>query len=242
MEENVNDYLTTLSEKLQIRNSVARSLVEIANFPFAKGQCVYVCDYKKKEITFQNGVTELLGYEPEEFTFNHITRSYHPNDHDVLARILKATLLFSSENNVSSGCGLFLTYRMKHKDGHYIKMLRQSKVFEVDEEGRVISKVSILTDISFLDASDKVQWKFDAPGLDQKEFLKYITREYTGFFSDRELEVLNLLKEGATSLMIGKKLFISKHTVDGHRRKMLNKSNCSTTIDLINFSKISGLL
>lgn len=240
--EKVSDYLDALGKKLQKRKVVAGSFADIANFPLAVGQCIYVLDYQKKEVTFQNGITQFLGYRPEEFTFNHVISSYHPNDYDMVTRLLKATLQFASENNVSADVGYFVTYRIKRKDGTYVKILRQSNIFDADEDGKIISNVSMLTDISFLDASGKVQWKFDAPGLDQKKFKKYVTKEYADFFSDRELEVLKLLKDGITSSVIAEKLFISKHTVDGHRRKMLSKSHCSNTIDLINFSKINGLV
>jgi len=240
--ENVKNYLNSLSEKLQNRKVVAGSFSDIANFPLAIGQCIYVLDYQKKEVTFQKGIAEFLGYTPEEFVFNQLVSLLHPNDYDMVTRLAKATLQFASENDVSKNLGYFVTYRLKHKDGNYIKILRQSNIFDSDKNGKIISNVSMLTDISFMDASEKVQWKFIAPGLDPQKFNSYISKEYIGFFSDRELEVLQLLKDGATSLAISKRLFISKHTVDGHRRNMLRKSNCTSTIDLLNFSKTNGLL
>lgn len=238
----MSDYFNALSEKLKKRDYVARSFADIANFPLAVGQGIYILDLVNKKVSFQNGITKFLGYKPEEFTFTHVISLIHPHDYDMVTRLLRASLRFASENNVSRDLGYFVTYRIKHKDGNYIKILRQSNVFDADENGKIISNVSMITDITFMDASEKVQWKFEAPGLDQKKFKKYITKEYTGFFSNRELDVLKLLKEGITSAIIAQKLFISKHTVDGHRRNMLNKSNCNNTIDLINFSKNNGLL
>ncbi len=240
--EKVSEYLNALSDKLQERKVIAGSFEDIADFPLAIGQCLYVLDYQKKEVTFQNGIYDFLGYMPEEFTFDLVTSIYHPNDYDMVTRLIKATLQFASENNVSSDVGYFVTYRIKRKDGLYVKVLRQSNIFDADDNGKIISSISMLTDITFIDASEKVQWKFDVPGLDQKKFKKYVSKEYSGFFSSRELEVLKLLKEGSASSVIAKKLFISKHTVDGHRRKMLRKSNCFNTIDLVNFSKNNGLL
>lgn len=240
--EKVTNYLNSLSEKLKKRDFIARSFADIDSFPLAVGQGMYILDLIKKEVPFQKGITEFLGYKPDEFTFAHVISLIHPHDYEMVSRLLRATLQFASENDVSKNLGYFVTYRIKRKDGTYVKILRQSNVFDVDEEGKIISNVSMITDISFIDATEKVQWKFDAPGLDQKKFKKYVSIEYAGFFSDRELEVLQLLKDGITSSVISQKLFISKHTVDGHRRKMLSKSNCTNTIDLINFSKTNGLL
>lgn len=240
--EQIGDYLSGLSKKLQKRATINRPYSDIANFPFAKGQCVYILDFQKRALTFQTGIKEFLGYDPKEFTFDRVVGSYHPNDHNMVSRLVKATLSFASENNVQSEVGFLLTYRVRKKDGSYVKVLRQSNVFEIDKSGKIISNVSVLTDISFIDSSERVQWKFDAPGLDQKKFKTYVTKEYEGFFSERELDVLKLLKEGTTSSAIAHQLFISKHTVDGHRRNMLRKSNCTNTIDLINFCKINGLI
>lgn len=240
--ENVGDYLNNLSEKLKKRTTVKRSFAEIETFPLAHGQCMYVLDFKERTAIYQKGVTELLGYTPEEFTFDLVISTYHPNDYEIVTRLIQATLRFASEHNVSKDVGFFLTYRIRRKDGSYIKVLRQSNVYETDPNGKIISNISMLTDISFIDTSEKVQWKFDAPGLDKKEFNKYITYQYADFFSERELNVLQLLKNGVTSAAIAKQLNISKHTVDGHRRNMLRKSNCTNTIDLINFSKNNGII
>lgn len=240
--EKMNDYFKSLSKKLQKRNFVARSFSDILNFPIAVGQALYILDLVKKEVPFQKGIFEFLGYKPEEFTFTHVISLIHPHDYDMVTRLLRATLQFASENTTDTDVGYFVTYRIKRKDGSYVKILRQSNVFDADENGKIISNVSTITDISFIDASEKVQWKFEAPGLDKIKFKKSVTKEYINFFSERELQVLKLLKNGNTSVTISKELFISKHTVDGHRRNMLRKSNSSNTIDLINFCKMNGLL
>ena len=99
----------------------------------------------------------------------------------------------------------------------------------------------MLTDISFLNTPDKVEWRFDAPGLDQIKFRKYVTQEYKGFFSEREMDIIKHLKSGLKSNEIAKKLHISKHTVDTHRRNVLSKSNCKNTIELLNFCNQNGL-
>ncbi len=51
--------------------------------------------------------------------------------------------------------------------------------------------------------------------------------------SEREKEVLELLFQGLTSKEISQKLFISKTTVDTHRRKILEKTGLKSTIELL---------
>jgi len=58
----------------------------------------------------------------------------------------------------------------------------------------------------------------------------------------REIEIIREMSFGLSSQDIGDKLFISKHTVDTHRRSILDKSNCQNTAQLISFAIKSGLI
>jgi len=240
--ETINDYLDSVGKKLSGRKFVPRPFSDIENFPVPKGQCFYILDYKQRTVSFQKGITKMLGYSDEEFTFNLSVNFFHPEDYDIVTRLIKATLIFATENNVTSDVAFFVTYRLKHKDGHYLRVLRQSNIYENDVNGKIISNLSVLSDISFLSTSNKVDWRFDAPGLDKEKFKKYVTKEYEDFFSNRELDIIKQLKSGLKSKEIADKLHISKHTVDTHRRKILAKSNCKNTVDLLNFCNQNGLM
>lgn len=50
--------------------------------------------------------------------------------------------------------------------------------------------------------------------------------------SDREIEIVELLLEGKSSVEIAECLYISKHTVDTHRRNILEKTGTKTTVEL----------
>ncbi|MBK6264433.1 response regulator transcription factor [Marivirga sp. S37H4] len=51
--------------------------------------------------------------------------------------------------------------------------------------------------------------------------------------SDRELEVLKLIGEGQSSQQIADQLFISKHTVNSHRKRIMQKLSLSKPTQLI---------
>lgn len=51
--------------------------------------------------------------------------------------------------------------------------------------------------------------------------------------TDREIEIIKLLLEGKSSQKISEILFISKHTVDTHRRNLLEKTGAESTKALI---------
>ena len=53
--------------------------------------------------------------------------------------------------------------------------------------------------------------------------------------SKRELEIMNLLGKELSNVEIGKKLNISKRTVDAHRQNIMHKLNLKSTAGLIKF-------
>ncbi|MDR2204700.1 MAG: response regulator transcription factor [Flavobacteriaceae bacterium] len=60
--------------------------------------------------------------------------------------------------------------------------------------------------------------------------------------SSREKEVLSLIAEGFTSAQIAEKLFVSFHTVEGHRKNLLAKLKASNTAGLIKLAAKYGLV
>lgn len=195
-----------------------------------------------KKITFQKGIKEFLGYDENEFNYDNVYDIIHPDDSDMMSRLIRATLMFASENNVRDDVSFFVTYRVRKKDGSYVKVMRQSTTYDLDENNKIISNFSFLSDISFLNTSNKVEWRFDAPGLDKEKFKKYVTVQYKSFFSERELEVIQYINKGLSSKEIGHLCNLSKHTVDTHRRNILNKAHCKNTVELLNFCKLNGII
>lgn len=59
--------------------------------------------------------------------------------------------------------------------------------------------------------------------------------------SQREREVVRLLAQGLTSREIAEILFLSRHTVDTHRRKILQKTGVNNTVELVQFVKKNGI-
>jgi len=61
-------------------------------------------------------------------------------------------------------------------------------------------------------------------------------------FTDREFEIIKLIESGLNSEQIGEKLFLSKYTIDTHRRNILGKSGNAHISDLIYDLHEQGLL
>lgn len=78
-----------------------------------------------------------------------------------------------------------------------------------------------------------------------QDYLRRVRNEIppTGLdlLSPRERQVLQLIAEGKTSGDIGRELFISTHTVDTHRRKIMEKLDLHNIVDLVKFALRHGL-
>ena len=58
--------------------------------------------------------------------------------------------------------------------------------------------------------------------------------------SSREEEILQLIVKGKTSKQIAKELFLSKHTIDAHRKHILEKSGYETTSQVLGAISLDG--
>lgn len=61
-------------------------------------------------------------------------------------------------------------------------------------------------------------------------------------FSPRELEILQLIADGATNQEIAEQLFTSRRTVEGHRQAMINKTGVRNTPALVKYAMRYHLL
>ncbi|MCG6186231.1 response regulator [Maribellus maritimus] len=83
-----------------------------------------------------------------------------------------------------------------------------------------------------------------------KEFLGYLNLKTKSVgqplvqvhLSEREKEVLKLICDGDSNNEIAEKLFISTHTVDGHRRNLIQKTGVKNTPNLVMFALKNGLI
>ena len=60
--------------------------------------------------------------------------------------------------------------------------------------------------------------------------------------SNRELEILKKIAEGVSSKQISKDLAISINTVNNHRKRMLQKTNCKTPAELLAYATKHGII
>ncbi len=213
------------------------------NIYLSNNECAYVIGFRENKLLFKKGFQDLLGYDEKEVTIDLIRQLHHPNDHEITNRIYKAAILHGLKNpEDSKNNTLFISFRIRKKNGSYIKILSKSTVFETDETGRFISSLVIFKDISFIDKTDNVNWEFKTKKFMKGFFKQQVYKAYQNFFTQREIEIITKINKGLTNKEIAHKLNISEHTVATHRKNILRKSNCHCSEELIHFCKGKGIL
>jgi DNA-binding CsgD family transcriptional regulator len=210
--------------------------------------CISIFDlYQRKHVYYSPKYASVLGWDPEralednEYTNNLI----HPDDLPMLyhAGIAFITLGFALPEAHKKDYKSIFDYRLKGKDGHYVRVIEQQLPIELDAAGNVWLALSML-DISpdsDLDAPFRGRLinhrtgklYFFPPGEDMPGPAQLLT--------NREKEILGLISKGLISKEIADRLFISVNTVNTHRQRIIEKLNVSNTYEALRYATERGL-
>ena len=241
--EDMYDFRNEIKKIVQAYEYEPVSYDRLYNFPLNSKQCLYIAHWYGEGIVFEKGLEALTGYTLEEFNPEDLVYYIHPEERELVKNLTQEVVKHVINVDLRAGqAHLFLSFRFRKKDGTYIKILRQSSSFELDVNGRMVSNFSLLTDISFIDSSNRVEWDFKANELDLVAFKEIIYSVYKDFFTPREKEIIDKIEKGMTTAQIAEKLFISAHTVSAHRKKILRKAGVNNVNDLLEFCKKNGIV
>ena len=173
-------------------------------------------------IYIPTNLKEILGIKTMErkLSSHSLMRLIHPDDLRVVSISYQNMYQFVINNslNLKDGAKLFtINFRIKNYLGNYLKIICSNQLLDKHE------KKNIFTIYSHCCISKQTTIKNS----------HIFENECSNSFTQRELEIIQLLASGKNSLEIGSLLHISKHTVDTHRRKMLAKSHFSNTTQLV---------
>lgn len=199
--------------------------------------------HMKIEFTSQRSF-QMLGIKPEEISPYHFKEATHPNDlkrNELgIAKLFKIGhelfIAKKGEMLISSN------FRFRNITGNYSNQLVQCYLFYVGSPCDTVYMLNINTDIEWC---KKLKHGHHYYLGNDPSYFRYPDEEMlmTGnIFSDREFEIIRLIHSGLNSDQIAKKLFLSKYTVDTHRRNILGKTGNAHISDLIYHLNESGLL
>ncbi|MES2453903.1 MAG: LuxR C-terminal-related transcriptional regulator [Bacteroidota bacterium] len=199
---------------------------------------IFNCSDARVEFT-SAAVKQVLKLDSaEDFTIEHLLSIIHPVDLPYFLDFENRVTQFFNELPPKKVMNYKVSYdyRVRRNDGTYIRILQQAVTIQSDENGAVLRVLDIHTDITHLKRTNGSTLSF--LGLNGETSLHDVSVGRVAFnpekspFTKREREVLDLLLQGKTSQQIAQELFISKLTVDGHRKKILSKSNSNSTATL----------
>jgi len=215
---------------------------DLEQYPINTIECVYEIDFELKKISFGKGFDNVFGYYNGEVNYTFLYDKCHPEDAELVNNILNSATLFNLDHpGACSDNKLFISLRLRRSDGTYIKCLCKYSTNSTDLNGHIKTILGVIIDVSFMDSDEAVKWSFHAKGLKEEEFRNKIYKEYHDFFTDRELDIIKQMYNNTANEVIAKNLYISKHTVATHRKRILKKSNCHSPEQLITFCASIGI-
>lgn len=121
------------------------------------------------------------------------------------------------------------------------RLLIQHQILKADDNTPHWSVGSVM-DITHIKVDEELSLAVFDPQGHQLPLERVVGWRNTKLFTEREMEVLQLLSKGYKSKDIEKVLDISLHTVRTHRRNMLKKTKLDNTTQLINFAFKEGII
>lgn len=184
-----------------------------------------------------NGIADVLGYAPGETDIVFLMDKIHPDDKSYFLNFEYRITEFFKELPFDKikNYKVQYDYRVRTADNKYIRILHQAIQVDYDENN-FYRTLCLQTDISHIKPDGKPC--FSIIGLDGEpsyyniQHTEIFNKSYD-LFTNREREILKCIVEGKTSAVIASELFISIHTVNTHRKNILNKAGTKTPLDLL---------
>lgn len=183
-------------------------------------------------------ITNVLGYAPAEVTVPFFIGSIHPEDQPWFLNFENKVQQFFTTLKAEQvpNYKVRYDYRIRRSDGTYIRVLQQVVTIQFDGENDVVRTLVVHTDISHIKQEGVPLLSFIGMNGEPSYINVDVEKVFTpspSLLTDREKEIVRLLINGKNSKTIAETLFISKQTVDTHRKNILRKTCCSNTAALV---------
>jgi Response regulator containing a CheY-like receiver domain and an HTH DNA-binding domain len=202
---------------------------------------------EKKHAFYSSNAGSMLGYVTEEIEEGgelFLDTKIHPDDSLMLLQnsisIFKLYLNFSEDEKINHK--LINEYRILNASNQYVRVIEQHQALELDRYGNLWLAMSIL-DIS-PDQNINEGIKSQVLNFRTGKFIPLFQTEekMTPALTQREIQILKLVKEGFLSKEISDKLAISLHTVNTHRQRVLEKLGVNNSIEAVILASRLGLI
>jgi len=219
--------------------------LELEKMMLLNNQFFFIADAIQLKIVFTaKRSVEMIGVQPADLNPYHFFEATHPDD--IQRHSLGRSKLFKLAQDffiAENGSALASTnLRIRKPRGGYSNLLFQCYVFFQEKP----TKTSYILQVhSNIDWCKKIKNGFHYYTGNDMSYFRYPDKElllHGNILSDREFQIIRLIEAGMTSEQIAEKLFLSKHTINTHRSKIVRKTGKTHIADLIYDLKEQGLL
>ncbi|RHR83111.1 LuxR C-terminal-related transcriptional regulator [Odoribacter sp. AF15-53] len=211
--------------------------------------CLFVVDVFKKRYDFASeNFSRLFGYAPEWIEAireqgDWLEERIHPDDRKQLVeyQVDHGQFIYSLPVGCRNDYQQVFQFRVLNTCGEYVNVVSRHQVFQTDKNGRAWMIMGVM-DIS-PDQVPGERVKRTVVNRKTGEIVKSATcLSMVKPLTDREKEVLLLIRQGFLSKEIADKLQVSIYTVNNHRKSILAKLQVDNAIEAINLANDSGIL
>ena len=199
----------------------------------------------KKFVFVSNNIPQSYGIDSERLFINGhepVLEIIHPGDihYGLLVRKKIYSLLSSLSAEEKMKHKMIHEMRVKNVRGEYIRIIEQEQAIELDKSGNIWLMLSVID----VDASHESE-------ITKSHLYNFETGEQIFIdlsdtleepLTNRELSVLQLMKQGLLSKEIARSLNVSINTINTHRQNILLKLKANNSIEAVNIAQRLGLL
>ena len=199
----------------------------------------------KKFVFVSNNIPQSYGIDSERLFINGhepVLEIIHPGDiyYGLLVRKKIYSLLSSLSAEEKMKHKMVHEMRVKNVRGEYIRIIEQEQAIELDKSGNIWLMLSVID----VDASHESEitkshlYNFETG----KQIFIDLSDTLEEPLTNRELSVLQLMKQGLLSKEIANSLNVSINTINTHRQNILLKLKANNSIEAVNIAQRLGLL
>ena len=205
--------------------NVDRLISKYAIFP---NEAVYLIDFQQLALEpLTKNFSDITGIDcPHKNDISLLYEHIHPSVFSATMRYTDAIIKCAFDKGLQFAVEADFQYSL-YKTHHNRTILKTTALLSHDLIGTMQYSIGKLIDVTNLIPFQHFNYKFVGPNR-QKLYERYrILAGEDQMLSKREKEVLGLIGQGFTSRKIAEQLYISKHTVDQHRRNIIGKLEVS---------------
>ncbi|WP_207426606.1 LuxR C-terminal-related transcriptional regulator [Pedobacter sp. SYSU D00535] len=204
----------------------------------------YSCIFNWRLMSYEfvsPSIQTVLGYSDEEFLDKGLKLFFqiiHPSDLEQFRDIHLCIFNYYYTVPAEERQKLVFCYnfRARTAEGSYRQILRQSSFTDISSDGKPGLEFINATDITNFSPSEHLTLTIHTLS-DSGRYVLCFEKEFsepTSILSQREREVMELVKQGMTTRKIAERLFVSVETIKSHRKNIIAKMGVGNMAAAVN--------